>query len=179
MLHVELACRARSDVALIREEDIIAGAPEETRSAREPLRWEAVSIEQGRRERWTVVPDGAFGLTFPDETVAYFALEVDRGTIPISRHGMDHRSIRRKLKTYLDGWRAQRHVEQFGVRQMRVLTVTSSPERMEHMVETVRNITEGKGSNFFLFNHQRALVSTDSLDAMWTTGKGEVVRLSD
>src|SRR6185437_8460491 len=46
MLRIELACRVRSDVTLIREEDIIAAAPEETRSAREPLRWEAVSIEQ-------------------------------------------------------------------------------------------------------------------------------------
>ena len=29
-----------------------------------------------------VRPDGLFALTFPDDTVAYFLLEIDRGTIP-------------------------------------------------------------------------------------------------
>ena len=122
MVGLELACRARGNITVIREEEMIAAAPAETRAAREPLRWEAVSVEHGKRERWSVVPDGVFGLSFPDGTAAYFLLELDRGTIPISRRGGDHRSIRRKLKTYYDGWRAQRHVEQFGVKQMRVLT---------------------------------------------------------
>lgn len=179
MVRLELACRARKDVALIREDDIIAAAPEETRSAREPLRWEAVSIERGRRERWTVVPDGVFGLSFSDGTAAYFAVEIDRGTITIARNALDHRSLGRKLRTYFDGWRAQRHVEQFGVKQMRVLTVTSSQKRMEHMVEAVRGITEGKGSNFFLFNYHDRLALADPLDALWTTGKGDHVKLTD
>jgi hypothetical protein len=99
MIAVELACRADGTISLIREDEIRAGAPEETQAAREPLRWEAVSIEQGRRERWTVVPDGVFGLL----------AEV-----------RDHRSIRRKFKAYYDGWRAERHIEQFGLKQMRV-----------------------------------------------------------
>src|SRR5579862_9201576 len=52
MVGVELACRAHSKINLIREHEIIADAPDTTRAAREPLRWEAVSVEQGRRERW-------------------------------------------------------------------------------------------------------------------------------
>src|SRR5580704_10064364 len=39
MTGIELACRARSGVALMREHEIIALAPEETRRAREPLRF--------------------------------------------------------------------------------------------------------------------------------------------
>jgi hypothetical protein len=179
MVGLELACRARGDVSVIREDQIIAAAPVETRAAREPLRWEAVSIEQGKRERWSVVPDGAFGLSFSDGTAAYFLLEFDRGTIPISRRGGDHRSIRRKLKTYHDGWRAQRHVEQFGVKQMRVLTITNSPERVHNMVGAVRTITEGRGSNFFLFHDRATLGASDPLSVEWTTGKGERVRLTD
>jgi len=179
MVSLEIASRALGSVTLMRQEGILAAAPDETRSAREPLRWEAVSVEQGRRERWTVVPDGLFGLTFPDETAAYFLLELDRGTIPISRSREDHRSIRRKLKTYYDGWRGQRHIEQFGVKQMRVLTVTSSQERMHNMVGAVRNITEGRGSNFFLFVDKETLAVGDPLSVEWTTGKGERVRLAD
>ncbi len=179
MVRTELACQAHGRIGLIREEEILAAAPDEMRSAREPLRWEAVSIEQGRRERWTVVPDGLFGLSFPDQTAAYFLLELDRGTIPISRSGEDHRSIRRKLKTYFDGWRAQRHIEQFDVKQMRVLTVTSSLERVHHMVEAVRSISEGKGSNFFLFVDRETLAASDPLSVEWTTGKGESVKIGD
>jgi Replication-relaxation len=157
--------------------DILAAAPLETRAAQEPLRWEAVSAEHGKRERWSVVPDGVFGLSFPDGTAAYFLLELDRGTIPIFRRGADHRSTRRKLKTYHDGWRAQRHVEQFGLKEMRVLLITSSPERVHNMVGCVRSITEGRGSNFFLFADRASLA--DPLQAEWTSGKGEHVRLTD
>lgn len=179
MVSLELSCRANGNITLIREEELLAAAPDETRSAREPLRWEAVSVEHGRRERWTVVPDGLFGLRFPDETAAYFLLELDRGTIPISRSREDHRSIRRKLKTYYDGWRAQRHLEQFGVKQMRVLTVTSSRERVHNMVGAVRGITEGRGSNFFLFSDRETLAASDPLSVEWVSGKGESVRLAD
>jgi protein involved in plasmid replication-relaxation len=179
MVSLELACRANGKITLIREEEIIATAPDETRSAREPLRWEAVSVEQGRRERWTVVPDGLFGLVFPNETAAYFLLELDRGTIPISRSGEDHRSIRRKLRTYYDGWRAERHLEQFGVKQMRVLTITSSQERMHNMVGAVRSITEGRGSNFFLFVDRETLAASGPLSVEWMSGKGERLRLTD
>lgn len=179
MVGVELACRSRGNISVVREEEIIAAAPAETRAAREPLRWEAVSVENGKRERWSVVPDGIFGLSFPDGTATYFLLEFDRGTIPISRRGGDHRSIRRKLKTYYDGWRAQRHLKQFGLKQMRVLTVTSSPERVHNMVGAVRNITEGRGSNFFLFADRGALAASDALTVDWLSGKGESVRLTD
>jgi hypothetical protein len=40
-----------------------------------------------------------------------------------------------KLATYYHGWRQRRHVEQFGVEQLRVLTVTTSEKRIETMLE--------------------------------------------
>ena len=176
---LEVECRSRENIHIIREEQIIAAAPLETRSAREPLRWEAVSVERGKRERWSAVPDGLFGLTFADETAAYFLLECDRGSIPITRSVGDHRSFRRKLKTYYDGWRAQRHLEQFGVKQMRVLTVTTSRERVRNMVSAVHSITEGRGSKFFLFVDRETLAASDPLSVEWVSGKGERVRLTD
>jgi branched-subunit amino acid aminotransferase/4-amino-4-deoxychorismate lyase len=47
------------------------------------------------------------------------------------------------------------------------------------MVGTVRNITEGRGSNFFLFIDRGKLATADPLDVEWMTGKGDVVRLTD
>jgi len=178
MTAMELSCRARPDVELIREPDIIAAAPDATRNAREPLRW-VVRPPQGRNELWSVVPDGLFALSFADGTAAYFLLEIDRGTIPITRNSLDHRSITRKLATYWEGWKAKRHEVQFGVKQMRVLFVTESPDRARNMLSAVDHITGGKGSNFFLFVDRAALVAGDPLEMEWVSGKRTPVRLTD
>jgi hypothetical protein len=184
MVGLELACRGHSGVNLLREHEIIQAAPEITRRAREPLRWRVERIERGRREITTVVPDGLFALTFPDDTAAYFLLEVDRGTIPIYRTDTEgtaawRKNIRYKLATYYDGWKAGRHFDQFGVKQVRVITITSSAKRVENMLAVIDEITEGRGSNFFLFADRTQLEMNNVLDALWTSGKGEMVRLVD
>jgi len=74
---------------------------------------------------------------------------------------------------------AGRHVEQFGVAQIRVPTVAPSPERVRNMVAAVRNLTDGKGTGFFLFTGQENLAASDPLSVDWTSGKGERVRLVD
>ena len=109
--------------------------------------------------------DGLFGLHFADDTAAYFVLEVDRGTIPLTRtdvRGTDawRKSIAYKLATYWEGWKPGQHETQFGVKQMRVAMVTSSPERVEHMLDLVQDLTDGKGTNFFLFVDRREACMT-------------------
>lgn len=184
MTGLELACRARGDVGLMREHEVLALAPKETRTAREPLRWKVDKPMMGRRETFSVVPDGLFGLLFPDETAAYFVLEVDRGTIPLIRTDVAgtpawRKSITYKLATYWEGWKAGQHEKQFGVKQVRVAMVTSSAERVCNMLSVVGEITEGRGSNFFLFIDREKLVASDPLGVEWTTGKGQSVRLVD
>jgi hypothetical protein len=178
MTALELSCRARRDVELVREREIIAEAPEATRSTREPLRW-ILRPERKRGEVWSVVPDGMFALSFADGTASYFLFEIDRGTIPIARTRFDHRSIARKLDIYYQGWRAGRHVEQFGLKQLRVLFVTESPERVKNMLRTVDQVTGGRGSNFFLFIDRPTLAAGDPLDVPWTSGKRQYVKLTD
>src|SRR5207302_264014 len=141
-----------------------------TQGAREPLRWVYEEAASGRRQTWSVIPDGIFGLRFADDTGTFVLLEIDRGTIPIARSTPSHRSITRKLTTYLEGWRAGRHLEQFGLKNVRVLTVTSSPSRMEHMLTAVEAITGGKGTGFLLFGHAGALADHTPLQCVWTNG---------
>jgi hypothetical protein len=184
MTGVEVACRTRGDVELMREHEILEMAPEETRTAREPLRWKVDKVMMGRRETFSVVPDGLFGLVFPDETAAYFVLEVDRGTIPLIRTDVPgtaawRKSISYKLATYWEGWKAQQHLTQFGVKQVRVAMVTSSAARVENMRDIVRELTDGRGSNFFLFIDRATLATSNPLDVEWVSGKGERVRLAD
>jgi DNA-binding transcriptional ArsR family regulator len=184
MTNLEIACHVNSGVELIREPEILAASPENTQKAREPLRWRVESIERGRRETSTVVPDGLFGLAFLDETAAYFMLEIDRGTIPNTRTDTEgtadwRKNIRYKLATYYEGWKAHRQVEQFGIKQLRVLMVTSSAKRVENMLAVLDEVTEGRCSNFFLFVDRQTLAASNPLDVEWTTGRGELVKLTD
>jgi len=178
MVGLELSCRHRSDLALAHEGDVIAQAPEATQNAREPLRLTVPGLD-AKLGISSVIADGLFGLVFPDNTAAYFLLEVDRATMPVARRRSDLTSYKRKLQVYWEAWRNQRHVEHFGVKQIRVLTVTDSRKRVEHMLDVVRELTNGKGTNFFLFADQARLAEHLPIDALWTTGRGELVRLTD
>jgi hypothetical protein len=77
------------------------------------------------------------------------------------------------------GWRKGRHVEQFGVKQLRALTVTTSAQRIETMLDALHEATNGKGSELFLFIEDDAVRATNPLDAVWITGKGRECRIID
>jgi len=179
MVNLELACRSAGDVEVIQEREILAAARPHTRAAREPLRWVAEQTIRGKREICSVIPDGMFGLRFADGTGTFLLLEIDRGTIPIVRRGNTHRSIKRKLATYIEGWRAGRHLDQFAIQNLRVLMVTSSAARMDNMLAAVEDITGGKGTGFVLFGHAAALAGQNPLEFGWTNGRRETVRLTD
>jgi hypothetical protein len=84
MNRLEVACQSEG-IELLRESDILADAPEATRRAREPRRWQVSGAINGKQRMCSVIPDRIFGLGFPDDTASYFLLEIDRGTIPHTR----------------------------------------------------------------------------------------------
>lgn len=178
MVGLELACRGRSDIRLLGEDEVIAAAPERTRKAREPLRLAVPGLDN-KLGVSSVIADGLFGLTFADDTAAYFLLEMDRGSMPVSRSRFDQTSIKRKLAVYWAAWKQGRHVEHFGVKQIRVLTVTDSAERADRMVQLVYDLTGGRGSNFFLFAETARFYGRSPLEVWWTSGRGELTRLRD
>jgi hypothetical protein len=47
------------------------------------------------------------------------------------------------------------------------------------MLAALDTITEGRGSNMFLFADQGELLASNPLDLEWVSGKREVVRLTD
>jgi len=176
MVGLEIDCRERGNITLLYEREILANAPERTQKSREPLRLVVPGLSN-KMGVSSVIADGLFGLTFPDETAAYFLLEVDRGSMPVVRSNFDRTSFNRKLLVYWEAWKKKLHVEQFGVSQIRVLTITESPKRVENMLRAVDEITAGKGSNFFLFAPRELLVDISPLDVVWKTGKGDTVKL--
>jgi len=127
------------------------------------------------------VADGVLGLRRADGAASYFLVEFDRGHMPNLRRNLDQTSIGRKLALCHEGWKANRHVELFGVKELRVAIVTTSQARVDNMIKAVQDVTGGAGSNLFLFNDIgadcRGGSSCSRLD-QWQGRGGETDRLS-
>jgi hypothetical protein len=180
MVAFEVACRGREGVRFIPPEEMLAGAPPETRRLRLPFRWQVDVRHDGKLHRLGVEPDKVFGLRFEGEregrNLAFFFLEADRGTMPVMRKGLAQTSFLRKLLCYQETWRKDLHKAHLGIPNFRVLTVTTSRERVEHLVEACRSLPGG-GSRLFLFADQGALSNGDILSHEWVNGKGKLVHL--
>jgi Replication-relaxation len=180
MVAFEVACRDTEGVEFIPPEEILAGAPEATRRLRMPFRWQVEVQEGGKLHRLGVEPDRVFGFSFagaPEHRrLAYFFAEADRSTMPVTRKGLAQTSFRRKLLGYRETWRQGLHRRHLGIPNFRVLTVTTSEERMRHLVAACGSL--GSGRRLFLFADQGALGRGDAMAREWVNGRGEVVSLS-
>ena len=177
MVSLELACRQHGGVRFLNSEEL--PLPATTRSRLEPFQWK-VRLNGGAQ--LGVVPDCVFGLEFvdqpPDRSRAYFFLEADRGTMPIARNGLHHSSFHRKFLAYEATWLQELHRKQFGFHRFRVLTVTTSADRLTHLVEACHQLNRGRG--IFLFTDLNSLtVTSNPLTMQWQSGQGSVVSLVD
>jgi hypothetical protein len=180
MVAFEVACRDREGVTFIPPEEVLAGVPEATRRLRLPFRWQVEVRQDGKLHRLGVEPDRVFGLHFgsvsENRRRAYFFLEADRGTMPVVRKELGQTSFRRKLLAYRETWRQGLHRTRFGIPNFRVLTVTTSRERLAHLVVACQDLPGG-GGRPFLFMGQENLSCGDVLVHEWANGAGEVVRI--
>ena len=128
-------------------------------------------------------PDALFGLHYLDRPEgrnrAYFFLEANRATMPIQRANVRQTSFFRKMTAYYETWKQGIHTSVYGIKNFRVLTVTSSPERVENLIRANRGLPGGKGSRLFLFTDEASFRATpDLLAHEWRSGEGgELVRL--
>lgn len=179
MIRLELACRQRSDIALIDRREIFNTAPKTQKDRRVRL---IVKVRiDGTHRLLSVDPDELFGLRLLDsERASYFMLERDRGEMPVHRRSSkDQTYYAKKMLAYHEANRVEEHVQELGLPSFRVLTVTTSRSRVDQMIEAQREMTDGRGSNLFLFIDDASLINGDPLGAVWTTGKGKPVRIGD
>jgi DNA-binding Lrp family transcriptional regulator len=163
MVAFELACRRHGDVRLISADEL--SLPVETRQKREPFRWQ-VTIRQ--QINLGAQPDRVFALEFSDRTRAYFFLEADRATMPVMRPNFEQSSFYRKLIAYEATWTQNIHRSRFGFNRFRVLTVTTSAERVKHLIEASRQLQRGQG--LFLFTDSASLAAHDDILTLpWQT----------
>lgn len=160
MVSIELACR-QNGIRLLAEPDLA--------NANQPFRWK-MNV-QG--QRFSVAPDRVFALESirPDGNIqrSYFFLEADRGTMPVTRTTLSQSSFFRKLLAYEATWARAIHEKNFGFNRFRVLTVTTSPERVKSLVEACSKLKTGHG--LFLFADSAILERSEILSHIWQTGR--------
>lgn len=171
MLHFQFATR---DIArLVYHQELLRALPQRTRSDRNQWSLRVTLRQPGRTILTAVIPDRLFGLTYPDSTTHHFALELDRGTMDIwANHLVGKSSFRRKLMAYLAAREHKRFAEAWAFKSLRVLTVTTSEERIEHMLAAQRRVAPQCPPGFFLYSTLAQLTQHGALGPAWTNSKG-------
>ena len=176
---LELVFRRRTDVRVIHSYELIAAFPEQTRIMRNPLLMRVCVSHNGDGQEIGLIPDLIFGIAFPDGSRRCFMVEIDRGTMPISRSDLRQTSIERKMRAYLTAHANKQHESQFGWKTFRVLTVTTDHQRMRSMIEALRqfNTPQSPGASPFFFALREELRASDPLAHAWREENGRQVRL--
>jgi hypothetical protein len=123
---LQRAVSTRAEVRLLFEGE--RGAVASRRQAREarPLALSAQLSQNSIVRHVSVVPDLVFALHFADGTRHNYAVEIDRGTMPVFRSDLEQTSIARKMRVYLAAHDAKQHQRKFGWTNFRVLFVTTN-----------------------------------------------------
>ena len=133
-------------------------------------------------EEKPLYPDWTFALVRSDISgePCLFFVEADRSTMPNVRFRSPHlEHLAGKYERYLAYARAKRSLEQFGVANFRVLTVTDGGETKVHNVARAANeVCGGVGVGRFLATSFAALETHDAFTAPWLDASGREVRLT-
>lgn len=129
---IELAVATTPGVRFIPWAEILARAPEATRTSARPFALPVPGTES------RLVPDAIFGLQYRDAartSYRFFALEIDRATMPVARTmNNDLTSFAAKLEAYKRIIASRSHKAHLGVSTLCVLTVTPGEAHLRTMM---------------------------------------------
>ena len=105
-----------------------------------------------------IIPDQLFGIDYGDGDCRFFAVEFDRGTMPLTRKTFKLASILKKLLQYKSVSATRAYSDKWGIPNLYVIFITThndpdghnDTDRADHMVDLCR-LLYPKGSNFMLF----------------------------
>jgi hypothetical protein len=169
MVAIELVCR-RTGIRLLTDREL--AVPDKVTGTRRPFRWQ---VTISNRLKLALIPDYVFALDFKDQSGAgnraFFFLEADRATMPVLRKNLSQTSFYRKLRAYEATWSQSIHQTRFGFHRFRVLTITTSAQRVKSLVNACSQLERGQG--LFLFADRTVLEKPgDMFLAVWKIGKG-------
>jgi hypothetical protein len=160
MVAFELAYRRNGHIRLIDQQDLVL--PNEINREAQPFRWKA---NVSSNASLGVIPDRVFALEYRHGAGnldrAYFFLEADRGTMPVKRSNLSQTSMYRKFLAYEATWQHGIHRSRFGFHRFRVLTVSTSTERLHSLIETCSQLKSGHG--LFLFTDHSSISKPENV----------------
>src|SRR5207302_608339 len=90
---LQRAARDRRDIRLIHSDELVATFSLGTRGSRNPLSLRISVSTNGSALEIGLIPDLIFGLEFPDGSRRCFMVEIDRGTMPVTRADLKQTSF--------------------------------------------------------------------------------------
>lgn len=143
---IEIGIRRHPGLRFIPWPEILAKAPAETRMSAAPFRFPA-STSSGE-----IVPDGLFGLEYAANGVKayrFFAVEADRGTMPVIRSDSSQTSCVGKLAAYREFLLRRGYKGHLGIPNLLVLLITTGSHRLDEILRRFGD--QAGGGSAFLF----------------------------
>ncbi len=173
-----VGCRARPEIELIDAKTLIAAFPKPPLLPDRAFIWKTEVRRNDVIEPVSVNPDYVFALRSPTISRRCYLVECDRGSMPVERATFKRTSIVRKFAGYIEGYNAKLHERQFGWKAFRILFITNTPERAEHMRAALCNLTRATNvRQLFYFTDANALAASDVLAHGWIDGNGQTQTL--
>lgn len=124
-----------------------------------------------------LIPDAVFGIEYTVDALKryrFFAIEADRGTMPITRSDPRQSSIEGKMLAYSDVIARRAHQLEWGIPNLLVLTITSSEARLKNMQKLVSEVNVVATNFLFKAVDGTALLAPRSELFMepWNRGRG-------
>jgi Replication-relaxation len=163
---IEAAAKA-AGIRFITCAEIMARAPIATQNARQPFAIPA-SISHRfpngnvQHSDTPVIPDALFALQYPNGSFRCFALEIDRGTMPLARSTLDETSYLRKLLQYREVISRGGYKTHFGMTAtpMLLLTITTNARHLDGIKALLHDLAgDNPWKRAFLFKAEPSLGS--------------------
>jgi hypothetical protein len=176
---LQLALRDQPGITLLDADELVRAFPDQRFNAANPFSLRARISHHGAWYDIGVVPDLVFGLKFDDGSRRCFMVEIDRGTMPVSRSNLMQTSFEKKMRAYLSAHAVRQHERQFGWKTFRVLTVTTDEIRIRTMMQSLQDIrvAHSPGASLFFFATKKQIGQTDEILNVWREGNGKTASL--
>ena len=148
--------------------------PDEPKEKLHPLQWRVRLDQSSDRRPLHVIPDAAFSLESSETDAAFFLLEVDRGTMPVTRSNISQTSFIRKVQAYRETRQAGILWKRWEIPGFRVLVVAETRKRMESLQRaTAKCFRYGRSTMFLFAVAEDLLQATNPCDGPWQTCSGD------
>jgi hypothetical protein len=185
----QLACDFRlamptdKSLAFYDHNEMLAGFPEATQLHDFPYRLAVTAIVHDRKPpiTLTVVPDRICAIKFKSVGKHLnFCIEVDRGTESLSTRSKKitaKATWRKKITGYYHAWKQNKFRETWNFESTRVLTITTSEVRIDHMLACQDDVTGGQAPGLFLYTTRERIKQHGILGSVWRSSKQDSISL--